>query len=572
MGGFDKAFFREAWGLIRPYWVSEERRIALGLLAVVVALDLGLVFINVQINLWSNDFYNTLQNLDKAAFLDQLLKFCWLAAAYIAIAVYQLYFNQMLLIRWRRWLTERYVESWLADRSFYRLQLLDKGTDNPDQRIAEDLQLFVEKTSSLSLGLLNATVTLLSFLAILWTLSGTLDLPLGETTLSIPGYMVWVAVAYALGGTYVAHKIGKPLITLNFNQQRYEADFRFSLVRLRENAEAVALYGGEGREARGFARRFANVVDNFRKIMERQKGVTGFTATYQQIAIVFPILVASPRFFAGEIQLGGLIQTASAFGQVQSSLSYIVNVYPTLAVWRATVERLISFSRRLAELRERGEGERVAVAETGAGAVRAKGLSVTRPAGDMLVKGLDLTVEAGDTLLVMGPTGSGKSTLFRAIAGLWPFGAGAIERPSGTGLMIVPQRPYIPLGTLREALLYPREAKDIDEAALKTALGAVGLARLSGELDAGENWGLTLSVGEQQRLALARVLLHKPDWILLDEATSALDEPTEARLFGLLRERLPKAAIVSIGHRGTLKALHRRRLELDGKGGYAYAQ
>lgn len=571
MTRFDRKFFKEFWALARPYWSSEEKGFARALLAVVIALNLGIVYINVEINLWSNDFYNTLQNLDRDGFFRQLVKFCVLAGAYIVVAVYQLYLNQMLQIRWRRWLTERYVEAWLADRAYYRLQVFDGGTDNPDQRISEDLQLFVEHTLSLGLGLMNALVTLGSFVVILWSLSGSLDIPLGgESVLPIPGYMVWAAVLYAGLGTWLAHRIGRPLVELNFNQQRVEANFRYGMVRLRENAEQVALYGGEAREAKTFAERFRRVLDNFRQIMERQKKLTFFTAGYSQLAVIFPVLVVSPRFFAQEIQLGGLMQTASAFGQVQSALSYFVTAYSSLASWRAVVDRLIGFSGRIARLR--GDEGRSGIWQGVEDAVlRTKDLTLDLPNGRRLVRNLDLAIAQGERLLVMGPTGSGKSTLFRAIAGIWPFGSGGVFRPKASRLMILPQRPYIPLGTLREALLYPKGGEGADAARLGEALAAVGLERLAGELDTGENWGLTLSLGEQQRIALARLLLEKPDWILLDEATSALDEPTESRFYALLRERLPEAAIVSIGHRGTLKGLHERRLEIDGKGGWALA-
>jgi len=571
MTRYDRQFFKEFWALARPYWSSEEKVFARALLLVVILLNLGTVYINVQINLWSNDFYNTLQNLDREGFFEQLVKFCILAGAFIVVAVYQLYLNQMLQIRWRRWLTERYVEAWLADRAYYRLQVFDGGTDNPDQRISEDLQLFVEHTLSLGLGLMNALVTLGSFVAILWVLSGSLEIPLGgDNALSIPGYMVWAAVLYAGLGTWLAHRIGRPLVDLNFNQQRVEANFRYGMVRLRENAEQVALYGGEAREAKTFAERFRRVLDNFRQIMERQKKLTFFTAGYGQLAVIFPVLVVSPRFFAQEIQLGGLMQTASAFGQVQSALSYFVTAYSSLAAWRAVVDRLIGFSGRIARLR--GEEGRSAIQQGHEDAgLRTSALSLTLPDGRHLIDKLDLRVARGERVLIVGPSGSGKSTLFRAIAGIWPFGAGGIFRPKSSRLMILPQRPYIPLGTLRDALLYPKGAEGTDDAALRDALKAVGLERLIPALDTGENWGLTLSLGEQQRIALARLLLEKPDWILLDEATSALDEPTESRFYALIDERLPGATVLSIGHRGTLRALHGRRLEIDGKGGWALA-
>ncbi|MBM3569394.1 MAG: ABC transporter ATP-binding protein/permease [Alphaproteobacteria bacterium] len=565
---FDRRFFREAWALATPYWRSEERRMAWILLAVVVSLNIGLVYVNVLINQWSNDFYNTLQNFDADGFFEQLARFGVLAAIYIVIAVYQLYLNQMLQIRWRRWLTERYLESWLADRGYYRMGLLAATTDNPDQRIAEDLELFVAKTLTLGLGLMNAVVTLLSFVVILWGLSGSIEV-LG---VSVPGYMVWAALAYAVAGTWIANRVGRPLIGLNFLQQRYEADFRFSLVRLRENTEQVALYGGEAAEARGFARRFHQVVTNFRAIMERQKRLTFFTAGYGQLAVIFPVLVAAPRYFAKEIQLGGLIQTASAFNQVQSALSFLISAYPEIALWRSVVERLIGFSAKLAELRRQHQERRVVHADSADGHLRLDDVSIVLPDGKTLVGDIDLDLAPGTRTLVNGPSGCGKSALFRTIAGLWPFGQGRVARPRGR-IMFVPQRPYLPLGTLRQAMLYPGGTEDGSpgDAELRRLLADVGLEHLAEKLDEGENWQQVLSTGEQQRLALIRALIRKPDWLFLDEATSALDPANEEKLFAMLRRRLPGTTLVSIGHRASLRAFHDKRLEFDGRGGVGFA-
>src|SRR4051812_48393928 len=438
-----RTFLPQLWALTKPYWFSEERWVARGLLAVIIALNLGLVYINVQINLWNNDFYNTLQNMDKDGFFYQLGKFGVLAAAYIVVAVYQLYLNQMLQIRWRRWLTGRYLNDWIGKRTYYRMQLTDQGTDNPDQRIAEDLREFCDKTLNLSLGLLSAVVTLFSFLAILWTLSGTLSFALHGMQIDIPGYMVWVALVYAIVGTALTQYIGGPLVGLNFTQQKYEANFRFSLVRFRENAESVALYSGEAGEIRALNLRFADVVANWWAIMRRQKALTWLRAGYNQVAVIFPFVVAAPRFFAGSIQLGGLMQTASAFGQVQESLSWFVTAYPQLAEWKATVDRLITFHHAT----ERAHRE----AQTNAGVVEAthdddgysvSNVNINLPNGQPLLAPFSVAFKAGESVLVTGPSGSGKSTLFRAFAGIWPFGQGTVSKPRNASALFLPQKPY----------------------------------------------------------------------------------------------------------------------------------
>ena len=554
-------FLRDVWTLARPYWFSEDRWPARGLLAVLVALNLGLVYLNVLFNEWNNAFYNTLQDKDSAAFGQQLIRFTWLAALFIVVAVYQLYLNQMLQIRWRRWLTDRYLRAWLADRAYYRMQLAGGGADNPDQRIAEDARLFVTRTLTLSLGLLSAIVTLVSFIAILWRLSGALTLPLGAHGVAVPGYMVWVALVYAVVGTWLTAKIGRPLVQLNFDQQRFEADFRFSLVRLRENAEGVALYAGEADEQENFRGRFAEVVANWWGIMRQQKRLTWFTAGYNQIAIIFPFVVAAPRFFRGEIPLGGLMQTAQAFGQVQQALSFIVNSYAEIAEWESVVNRLVGFQHAIDRARRTPvgvDGIRVGAGEDPALAL--EGVDLLLPDGRPLLGEVTLSLAPGDTILLTGPSGSGKSTLFRAIAGIWPFGQGAIRLPAGARILFLPQKPYLPIGTLREVVSYPAPRAGVGDAVIAEALTACELPDLARRLDEAGNWALQLSPGEQQRIAFARALVQRPDWLFLDEATSALDEETEARLYTLLRARLPKTTVTSIGHRPTLGPFHSRRL------------
>ena len=552
-----RQLFRDAWAIARPYWFSEDRWAGRGLLVAVIALNLGIVFINVLLNQWNLAFYNSLQDKDYAVFVRQLFKFTYLAGAYIVVAVYQLYLNQMLQIRWRRWLTERYLAAWLKEKAYYRMQLLTSETDNPDQRIAEDLRLFVNTTLGLSLGLLRAIVTLVSFVAILWTLSGPFTVP--GINVTVPGYMVWAALLYAIVGTWLTDWIGRPLVTLNFNQQRYEADFRYSLVRFRENTEGVALYHGEADELRGFRDRFGNVVRNWWGIMRQQKRLTSFTAGYGQAAIIFPFVVAAPRYFRGEFALGGLMQTASAFGQVQDSLSYIVSSYTDIAEWRAVVARLAGFNNALDQVRTEAAIQGIRHEKAPTGGLGLEHVHLALPDGRTLVEDVSFSLRRGDTALISGPSGAGKSTLFRAIAGIWPFGRGRITMPAGDRVLFLPQKPYLPLGTIREVVSYPTPPAGISDATLREALEAVELPQLGDKLDESANWALRLSPGEQQRIAFARALVQKPDWLFLDEATSAVDEAVEGRLYTLLRERLPGISLISVGHRSTLRPFHARR-------------
>jgi putative ATP-binding cassette transporter len=560
-----REMLRDAWTLIRPYWFSEDRWAGRGLLLVVIVLNLFIVYINVLLSKWYNLFYNSLQDKDFAAFGSLLIRFSWLAGFYIVAVVYQIYLNQMLQIRWRRWLTERYLGAWLTDGAYYRMQLTSGETDNPDQRISDDLRLFVTGALSLSIGGMRAVVTLVSFLGILWGLSGSITLPIGAGV-TLPGYMVWAALAYAIAGTWLTNLIGRPLVRLNFNQQRYEADFRFSLVRFRENTEGVALYGGEADEMRSFRERFASVVRNWWNIMRQQKRLTWFTSGYGQAAIIFPILVAAPRYFRGEIPLGALMQTSQAFGQVQDSLSFIITSYTDIAEWRAVVLRLLGFERALARVRAEAAVEGVRHGTGAAGTLSLDRVNLSLPGGRSLMEDVSFDIQPGDTTLISGPSGAGKSTLFRAIAGIWPFGRGEIRLPRDGRVLFLPQKPYLPIGTLREVVSYPTPPAGVADGALREALQVVGLPELAARLDETAHWAQALSPGEQQRIAFARALVQKPDWLFLDEATSAVDEETEARLYSLLRERLPGTTVVSVGHRSTLRAFHARRLTVTPNG------
>ena len=549
--------------MIRPYWFSEDRWPARGLLLVVVALTLGMVYLSVLLNQWNNDFFSALQAKNSVMFREQLIRVGWLVGVFIVLAVYQLYLNQMLEIRWRRWLTERYLRAWLADGAYYRMQLVAHETDNPDQRIAEDIQLLISHALALFIGGLRAVVTLATFVAILWGLSGRLTVSVGGLSLVLPGYMVWVSLLYALGGTWLTDWIGRPLVCLNFDRQRYEADFRFSLVRFRENSEGVALYHGEADEFRGFRKLFGAVVRNWWGIMRRQKRLTFFTSGYSQGAWIVPSVVAAPRYFRGELGLGGLMQTVGAFNQVQDALSFFVVSYKEIAAWCSVVERLAGFERTLERVRAETAIAGVRRADGDDTKLIVKDVDLHLPDGKPLMAKVNLSLQRGDSVLLAGPSGSGKSTLFRAIAGIWPFGRGEIRASPKARVLFLPQRPYLPVGTLRSVVSYPMAAAGVDDATLREALEAVGLADLAGRLDEAGHWALQLSPGEQQRIAFARALVQKPDWLFLDEATSAVDEATEARLYRLVRERLAGTTVFSVGHRATLRPFHARRLEVQ---------
>ena len=572
-----KTFCARVWALASPYFHSEDRWKARGLLAAIVLLNLGAVYMLVLLNEWNRVFYDALQNKDAAVFWTQLGRFTYLAFAFIIIAVYRFYLTQLLEVRWRAWMTTHYLQRWLADHAFYKLELArftasadgalhSKGTpDNPDQRIQEDINLFTTYSISLSMGLLNAVVTLVSFVGILWTLSGAFAFTLGGTSYSIPGFMVWMAVLYCALGSIATHYIGRPQIWLNFQQQQVEADFRHHMVRVREYSESIALDKGEAVERAHLDTRFSAVLANYLRLIKKQKNLVWFTNFFGQAAVVFPFVVAAPRFFSGAIQLGELMQIASAFGRVQDSLSWLVDNYSSLAAWRATTDRLTSFEDNIRAVAHAGRAQAAINSEANATGVPASpdtlvtdGLTLALPTGVTLLSDVSLRAGPGESVLLNGPSGSGKSTLFRALAGIWPFASGQTHLPIDA--MFIPQRPYFPDGRLRAALAYPEPATQYSDEALKLALVDALLPQLASRLDDEDAWSQKLSGGEQQRLAIARVLLKKPRWIFADEATSALDEAAEKNLYAklLASVRAANGSLVSIAHRPTVAAFHDR--------------
>ncbi|WP_409420732.1 ABC transporter ATP-binding protein/permease [Pseudaeromonas sp. ZJS20] len=555
------------WRLLKPFWRSSDAWKGWSLLALVLVLTGTIIYLQKELTIWNNAFYNALQNLDYAEFKHQLLVFAGLASAFILVAVYTTYFRQMLEIVWRRWMTKALMQEWLAKGNFYRLQLTDRRTDNPDQRIAEDVAEFVSSTLTLFLDTLADIVRVFTFLGLLWGLSAPLRFQLGGMELNLPqGYMVWFALGYALVGTALTFIIGRPLVKLNFNQQRFEADFRFSLVRLRENAESVALYRGNDEEGKLLTGRFGSVVDNFFRLMKRQKLLGFFTSGYSQIAIIFPFVVSAPSYFAKQIQLGGMMQIASAFGRVQDALSTLITNYTVLARWKSVVDRLATFQTSLDHV---DTLPRIQAQEVGDG-LKTDEVAVHHPGGATLYPPSSWQLAPGQALLIQGPSGCGKSTLLRALAGVWPYAKGQVSFPAEGGTLFLAQRPYLPLGSLRQAICYP--AAPLTDEAILPILADVGLQHLIPRLDEEErNWGQILSMGEQQRVAFARVLLLKPALLFMDEASSALDEACEARLYGLLRERLPQMVLVSVGHRSTLSPFHSHRLAWQSEGNWQFA-
>ena len=560
-----RATGRKVWALTLPYFRSDERWKARGLLLAIVLLNLGTVYMQVLLTDWNRVFYDALEKHNQPVFWEQLLRFTYLAFSFIVIAVYKFYLTQLLQVRWRAWMTRDYLQRWLSGKAFYRMELArfsggqGGGPDNPDQRIQEDVNQFTDYTVSLTMGLLNSVVTLASFIGILWGLSGGFTFNAGGSTYVIHGFMVWAAILYCTVGSVLTHYIGRRLIPLNFQQQRYEADFRHHMVRVREYSEAIALDKGEQVERNHLDLRFSRVLVNYLSLIRARKNLNWFSNFFAQAAVVFPFLVAAPRFFSGAIQLGVVMQIGSAFGQVQDALSWLVDNYSALSVWRAATDRLTSFEDSL-----KAQSALPGPAQTsGAQTLMATDLTLALPNGTQLLEHLNLRVDDGDSVLIKGASGCGKSTLFRVFGGIWPFASGSIAVPDDA--MFIPQNPYFPEGPLRDAVAYPEPADRYSDEALRQALNDALLPELTVRLDDEDAWTQKLSGGERQRLAIARVLLKNPRWLLADEATSALDPKAEEALYTTLLARLHKVngALVSIGHRPALEAFHNRRWEID---------
>jgi putative ATP-binding cassette transporter len=572
-----RGFLAKLWVLARPYWFTQERStvriwgleltvkeswIARGVLSLTLFLSIFIVYVSKLINAWYARFYNALQERDADAFWLELRLFVILAFLFIVGAVYRQWLTQLLTIRWRRWLSEVYFRDWLADRTYYHMELTRQGADNPEQRIEQDCQNFTRQTLNLSLDLILQVMTLVTFAFVLWNLSSDFVLPIFGG-IAVPGFMMWAALLYALVGSLATYLIGKPLVRVNFQLERYNADFRYRMTRIRENAESVALYNGERNELNGLTGAFNWVYGTWWALMKFTKRLAWLTTFYRQAATVLPLVLAAPQFFAGRIAFGVLNQTIDAFAQVQTALSWFVESYTQLAEWKAVVDRLTTFSESMVRAKQAAAATNLTAGPAEPGRLTLQDVDVRLPNGELLLGQVDLNVEQGETVALDGPSGSGKSTLFRVLAGLWPFGRGRIGLPKDARMLFLPQKPYLPLGTLREVLSYPDAPERHSDEACREVLQACGLGRFVPRLDETATWPLVLSGGEQQRLAFARALLYRPDWLFLDEATSALDAEAERRMYELLAQRLPNAALISVAHKPEVAAGHRRKVVID---------
>ena len=550
--------------LALPYFRSEDRLRACGLLAAVVGAEVGLVYVAVATNQWNARFFNALEARHWSNITNELVVFCLIVASAILASMAQYYFGQRLQINWRRWLTENYLSIWMAQGRHYRVRFVDTNIDNIHLRIANDVYLFVQRTHELGTGLLGSVMALLSFAFILWGLSAITPLPLFGVDLQFPGYLIWTALIYAGLGTLLAHWIGWRLIPLNFNQQRYESDFRFAIVRAADHSEAVALMRGEAVEREELRGRFANLVGNWTNLVIRQTRLTGFIACYGNISTVFPTLIVSPAYMIGAIPLGILVQAANAFQRVEGAFAFCIGAYSKLAEWKAIMDRLSQMDTAMAKVDAHTNEAGTIAVKTGQG----EDFSVTNivarmPSGSEIARIPAQSFAPGERALITGPSGAGKSSLFRALTGLWPPGEGAVTLPRDADVLVMPQRPYFPLGKLRQSITYPMPQEEVPDLQIRAALSDVGLGHFAGRLDEEADWSVMLSGGEQQRVAFARVLLRKPAVLLFDEPVATLDDAAGRELYRILIERLPRTIILSIDRRGVLRDLHARTIEMQ---------
>lgn len=553
---------KQVFAVFKEYFFKSEKKFfATSLFILLIGFELFTVFLEVQFNHWNNDFYNSIQEVNRSKFFAAMGKFSFLAGIFILTFVTKLFINLSLQLSWRSWMTKKYLDLWGNNLAFYGTKVIGKETDNPDQRIAQDVSSFIELSIGLTLGLLNAVTTFISFVVILWSLSGVVKIELFGSAFNIYGSLVWAALIYAFSATIITRIIGKPLSTLLFQQEKKEADFRFSMMRVREHAESIALYDAMAYEKEDLLGKFGSIVTNTKSIIKNKIALSTFNSFYHQLAIIFPFLIVSPRFFAGEILLGGLMQIASAFGQVQTSLSWIIDSYANIANMKAVAERLDGFNASIKNWGEARAEAKQLFSQNKGNALTLSDLEISLPDKKVILQCKDITFSK-KSYLITGISGSGKSTLFRAIAGIWPFVKGEMSLPANLKVMFIPQKNYMPNGKLIDALCYPGiDIASID--IIPSLLKDTGLDEFIDRLEEVNEWGRVLSLGEQQKVAIIRAILNEPGLLFLDEATSSMDDESEKQAYSMLKQYLPKTMVISIGHRSSMKDYHDEVLSIQ---------
>jgi putative ATP-binding cassette transporter len=533
------------------------------LMVLILLVLIGNMAGQVRLNIWNGSFFDALEAKDTFAFVSQFKLFFLIIAALLTLVVAQTWLQEIFKIHIRERMSHLLLSRWLEPGRAYRLSFVGETGTVPDQRIQEDCRLFSEFTTELGVGMLQSALLLVTFIGVLWSLSSFVSLNIGGQEWQIPGYMVWVAIAYAGLGSALTWWVCRPLIRLNTWRYAREADLRFALVRVNENAEGVALYQGEADERRNLDAALTGVLQATRRLSGALARLTWITSGYGWIGIVVPIVAGAPGYFSGRLSFGELMMVVGAFIQVQSALRYFVDNFPRLADWRSSVVRINMFRNALRELEIAAQSKtRISIEPHPSGELAFDGLVISLVDGSTVIEEATAEIHRGDRVLIKGESGSGKSILFRAIAGLWPWGSGTIQVPSASEQMFLPQRPYLPLGTLRAAVCYPGGANAFEPADVDRALELCGLTKFIPSLDLADRWDRNLSLGQQQRVAFARLLLHKPKWVFMDEATSALDEGAQVQMLSLFDKELPNSTILSIAHRPGVEAFHNRTLHL----------
>lgn len=553
-------WIKDGWYLARPYWSSSEKFKSIAWLSLIILLSVLEVYMSVRLNKWNVTFYNAIQNYDKPAFLKALFQGTYIILLYVLTMLLGYYFNSILEIKWRKWLTHFYLDNWFTSKAYYKVRFTKTRLENPDQRISEDIKEFINLTLSLSLGLFRSVMSMGSFVVILWGLSGNFKFNLFNYHFYIPGYMVWIAILYAFLGTYITFKIGQPLIKLTYEQQMYEADFRYNLVRVREHAEHIVSYKGDAAEKKIITKDFDNIVGNFMQSLRRNLKINMFNFVYMQVSNIVPTIISAGRYFSKEITLGNMMQINSAFGQLQFSIAYFVFAYSSVANWRAVTDRLLGFRDTVQDVNNLSE---LAILTHNKNYLEIKNLRITLPNGQLLIKNFSQIFNSGDRVLINGPSGMGKTTLLKAINGLWPYVDGNIYQMPNLNSLFIAQKPYIPRANLKEAICYPKTTNLPSDTEVKQILMQCKLTHLVDKLYDICNWSNQLSLGEQQKIAFGRILINKPDIIYLDEITSALDEKTEKELYNKVINSLASSLIISIGHRSTLLNLHTKVINIE---------